>query len=268
MALIYPRLDRAAIAPPHRRSLAAVFVVSAAALYMAVNLFALDHGFVEWIRFERIRAEQFAGRPAILPAAASLRIAAALATAAFPVAFFLWGIRARRRLLHRHRHRFGGPLGVHLPPLRTDRPALGLAHRVRRRPHRGRALGAPSSPRRGRRGLARTDGLAALFGRRRRHLSAGRARRPHRRPRRARAGAPRLHRRRRRVRGRRRLRDLLATLYFGAFRSSIPPFEFASVRGHWPLPMRPLRSSLEGEPAIVRGSSDLILPKDVRASTV
>ena len=99
MALIGPRLDRAAIAPPHRRSLAAVFVVSAAALYMAVNLFALDHGFVEWIRFERIRAEQFAGRPAILPAAASLRTAAALATAAFPVAFLLWGIRARRRLL-------------------------------------------------------------------------------------------------------------------------------------------------------------------------
>ena len=93
MALLWPRLDRAAFAPPHRRSLAAVFAVSAAALYAAVNLFALDRLFIE-----RIRIPSMTGLD-IRPLSPALRFAAALAMAAFPVVFLLWGIRSRRRLL-------------------------------------------------------------------------------------------------------------------------------------------------------------------------
>ncbi len=85
--------DRASIAPPHRRSLAAVFVVSAAALYGAVNLYAMDHFWIEAIRVLFHRPPE----PPPLPPA--LRLLASLATAAFPVIFFAWGIRRRRRLL-------------------------------------------------------------------------------------------------------------------------------------------------------------------------
>ena len=94
MALVYRRLDRASIAPPHRRSLAAVFAASAAALYTAVNSFALDFRFIERIRFPSLQTHGVA-----VPAPAILRLVAALATAAFPVVFLLWGVRARRRLL-------------------------------------------------------------------------------------------------------------------------------------------------------------------------
>jgi hypothetical protein len=94
MALTYRRLDSPPIAPPHRRSLAAVFAVSSAALYTAVNLFALDRHFIE-----RIRGSWFGRFTEIAPMFGPLRLAAALATAAFPVVFLLLGIRARRRLL-------------------------------------------------------------------------------------------------------------------------------------------------------------------------
>jgi hypothetical protein len=94
MPLTYRRLDRASIAPPHRRSLAAVFAASAAALYTAVNLFALDFRFIERIRFPSLHTH---GEPILSPG--PIRLVAALATAAFPVIFLLWGVRARRRLL-------------------------------------------------------------------------------------------------------------------------------------------------------------------------
>jgi len=93
LVLIYPRLDRASIAPPHRRSLAAIFVVSAAALYTAVNLYAYDRWFIEMIRVPGLRGI------AEVPLPTPLRAAAALATAAFPVFFLAWGLRSRRRLL-------------------------------------------------------------------------------------------------------------------------------------------------------------------------
>ena len=85
--------DRATIAPPHRRSLGAVFVVSAVALYGAVNLYAMDHFWIEAIRVLFHRPPE----PPPLPPA--LRLLASLATAAFPIVFFAWGIRRRRRLL-------------------------------------------------------------------------------------------------------------------------------------------------------------------------
>jgi uncharacterized membrane protein YgcG len=93
MALAYRRLESASIAPPHRRSLAAVFAASAAALYTAVNSFALDFRFIERIRLPSLHTH---GVP--IPPPGAIRFAAALATAAFPVAFLLWGIRDRRRL--------------------------------------------------------------------------------------------------------------------------------------------------------------------------
>jgi uncharacterized membrane protein YgcG len=85
--------DRASLAPPHRRSLVAVFVVSAAALYAAVNLYALDQFWIEAIRVV------FRRPPAPPPPPTVLRLLAMLATAAFPIVFLLWGIRARRVLL-------------------------------------------------------------------------------------------------------------------------------------------------------------------------
>jgi hypothetical protein len=94
MALTYRRWDSPSIAPPHRRSLAAVFAVSSAALYTALNLFALDRFFVE-----RIRGPWFGRLTEIAPVSGPLRLGAALATAVFPVLFLLWGIRSRRRLL-------------------------------------------------------------------------------------------------------------------------------------------------------------------------
>ena len=94
MMLTYRRLDSASLAPPHRRCLAAVFAASAAALYTALNLFALDFRFVERIRHPSLDTHGLA-----VPTAATLRLAAALATAAFPLLFLLWGARSRRRLL-------------------------------------------------------------------------------------------------------------------------------------------------------------------------
>ena len=94
MALVYRRLDGTSIAPPHRRSLAAVFAASAAALYTAVNLFALDFRFIERIRLPSLQTHGL-----VIPAPGIIRLVSALATAAFPVVFLLWGIRARRRLL-------------------------------------------------------------------------------------------------------------------------------------------------------------------------
>ena len=85
--------DRVSIAPPHRRGLGAVFVVSAAALYGAVNLYALDHFWIEGIRV------LYHPPPAPPPLPSALRILAMLATAAFPIVFLAWGIRARRDIL-------------------------------------------------------------------------------------------------------------------------------------------------------------------------
>lgn len=94
MALAYRRLDRASLSPAHRRGLAAAFVVSAAALYAALNLYSYDEQLVE-----KIHLPLFSGRqPAVSPAAV-FRPLCALATAALPALGFAWGIRARLTLL-------------------------------------------------------------------------------------------------------------------------------------------------------------------------
>jgi len=86
-----PLLDRPALAPSHRRGAAAVLVVSLAAVYAAVNLYALDHRVVESV-------SSTGGSAPGVPAAAG-RVLAAIATAVFPLFVLGWGIRARRTLL-------------------------------------------------------------------------------------------------------------------------------------------------------------------------
>ncbi len=94
MAATYRRLDRAAIAPAQRSGLAAVFAVSAAALYAATNVYSFD-----MLVVERIRLSLSGGARLSTAGASPVRLVAILATAAFPVVFLAWGIRARRSLL-------------------------------------------------------------------------------------------------------------------------------------------------------------------------
>jgi hypothetical protein len=94
MAFCFRRLDRASTPPPHRRSFAAVFAVSAAALYAAIHLFLLDRRFLE-----TLRGTWGSARGPVPPAPAALRFLFAAATAVFPLVFLVWGIRSRRRLI-------------------------------------------------------------------------------------------------------------------------------------------------------------------------
>jgi hypothetical protein len=86
----FRRLDRAALAPPHRRAWAGIFAVSALALYAAVNRYSLDQRWIE--------ALQETSPPIAIPSLA-LRILSSVATALLPVIFLAWGIRARRTLI-------------------------------------------------------------------------------------------------------------------------------------------------------------------------
>lgn len=94
MAFAFRRLDRASIAPPHRSGVAAVFAVSAAALYAAINLYSFD-----MLAVERIRLSLPSGARLSASGASPVRLVSILATAAFPVLFLVWGVRARRTLL-------------------------------------------------------------------------------------------------------------------------------------------------------------------------
>lgn len=84
-------LDRPALAPSHRRGAAAGLVVSLVAVYLAINLWALDHRLVE---------RRFAAGWSLPDApAGAARVLAAIGTAAFPLLILGWGIRARRTFL-------------------------------------------------------------------------------------------------------------------------------------------------------------------------
>jgi hypothetical protein len=89
------RLDRASIAPPHRRSLAAILGTCAAALYTAVNLYAFDRRWIEAVE----SGDLFSLATSVPEQPALLRLLSIAATAALPVAFLAWGIRTRRTLL-------------------------------------------------------------------------------------------------------------------------------------------------------------------------
>ena len=85
---------RPLLTSPRRRAIAAVFIVSALALYAAINLYSLDRRIVE-ILGEAERWQSHIARS--VPSDA--RIASAVATAIVPIGFIAWGIRARRRLV-------------------------------------------------------------------------------------------------------------------------------------------------------------------------
>jgi hypothetical protein len=75
-----------------RRAFAGVFVVSALALYAAVNLYTFDHRAIEML------GDGTRGwGPTLLPA--GVRLASAVATALVPIVFLGWGVRARRWLV-------------------------------------------------------------------------------------------------------------------------------------------------------------------------
>ena len=80
------------LASPRRRAFAAVFVVSALALYGAINLYSLDRRMVELLGTGTPR-----WGPGPLPA--DVRLPSAVATSLVPIAFVVWGLRARRRLV-------------------------------------------------------------------------------------------------------------------------------------------------------------------------
>jgi hypothetical protein len=80
------------LASPRRRAFAAVFAVSALALYGAINLYSLDHRMVELLGMGTPR-----WGPGALPAV--VRLASVVATAIVPIAFIVWGLRVRRRLV-------------------------------------------------------------------------------------------------------------------------------------------------------------------------
>src|SRR6185369_7391596 len=90
-AACVPFLDRPRLAPSHRRGAAAVLAVSLAAVYAAVNLYALDHRLVESLSAAR-------GSSPVAPAGVT-RILAAIATTIFPLVVLGWAIRSRRTLL-------------------------------------------------------------------------------------------------------------------------------------------------------------------------
>jgi len=94
--LLRRTLDAPGLVPAHRRSLAAAFVVSAVALYAAINLLSLDHRVVEALEAygPGLRSMDQAH-----PAAVSTRRLAAIATALYPAVFLAWGLRSRKRII-------------------------------------------------------------------------------------------------------------------------------------------------------------------------
>lgn len=88
VALCAPLLDRAAMAPSHRKSAAAILAVALIAVYVSVNRYCLDREVIESVANAHGK-----------PAGSAVRILASLATAVFPLLILGWGLRARRTLL-------------------------------------------------------------------------------------------------------------------------------------------------------------------------
>ncbi|HZI65945.1 MAG TPA: hypothetical protein VFF17_05205 [Thermoanaerobaculia bacterium] len=92
LCIVSARLaGRARLTPSRRRAFAGVFVVSALAVYGAVNLYSRDERLVEAIGL-------FAEPRRFVAPPSGARSLFAAATALLPVLFLAWGIRARRRL--------------------------------------------------------------------------------------------------------------------------------------------------------------------------
>lgn len=94
IGLTATRLDRPGLAPPHRRGMAAVLLVSLAALYAAGNYYSLNHHLIEQSEF--FLSHYYTDD---LPLPWVVRWASILGTALMPVALLAWGIRSRRTLV-------------------------------------------------------------------------------------------------------------------------------------------------------------------------
>jgi hypothetical protein len=84
------RFDRAALPPPLRRAVAAVFAVSAVALYSACTRYSVDRRLIE-----ELQEDSVAGGTS----GALIRLLSTVATVVLPLVFLAWGIRARRTLV-------------------------------------------------------------------------------------------------------------------------------------------------------------------------
>jgi hypothetical protein len=91
LVLAYRNLDRASLAPPHRRAIAGVFAVAAVALYVALNRVSVDQHWVEGVM------RTFSS--SLAPAGGALRLLSTAATVLLPPAFLAWGVRSRRTLI-------------------------------------------------------------------------------------------------------------------------------------------------------------------------
>jgi hypothetical protein len=84
------RLDDGALAPSHRRAAMVVLLAAVAALYIALNIYSLDHDLLQ-----RLRP---LAPPRVVPSAV-LFAGAAVATAVLPLGVLAWGWRSRRTVL-------------------------------------------------------------------------------------------------------------------------------------------------------------------------
>jgi hypothetical protein len=92
LVVILPRwFGRASLASAYRTALEGSWVVAAAVLYLAVNRYSLDHG---WVEVLRAAPDSTHGEPSALA-----RVVASIATAILPAVLVAWGIRSRRTLL-------------------------------------------------------------------------------------------------------------------------------------------------------------------------
>ena len=84
------RLDDGALAPSHRRAAMVVLLAAVAAIYVALNIYSLDHDLLEWLR---------PLAPQRVVPSAVLFAGAAVATAVLPLGVLAWGWRSRRTVL-------------------------------------------------------------------------------------------------------------------------------------------------------------------------
>ena len=84
--------ERRRFSPSRRRAFAAVFVAASVALYGAVNLYSFDRRLIEGLG--RFLSQRALASPSVV-----LRPPLAVATAALPLLFLLWGLWKRRRLV-------------------------------------------------------------------------------------------------------------------------------------------------------------------------
>jgi hypothetical protein len=84
------RLDDGALAPSHRRAAMVVLLAAVAAIYVALNIYSLDHDLLE--RLRPLAPQR------VVPSAV-LFAGAAVATAVLPLGVLAWGWRSRRTVL-------------------------------------------------------------------------------------------------------------------------------------------------------------------------